>query len=181
MGTGISKNQDMGGIPPSLTRKQSAGSNHWNGFKAQRLALLATVRMKGNSESLWPEPRSERHPWKKLLQEAESSVQRQKEERGTVTDIENEPTFRSLMDGYISAKNMTKNSKEVWIFISSTFTDTILERDTLMEDVYPYIRAYARKLGLDFNAVDFRWGIRKSLCNEHKAAEICLTEVARCR
>ncbi|PIK50405.1 putative NACHT and WD repeat domain-containing protein 2 [Apostichopus japonicus] len=181
MGTGISKNQDMGGIPPGLTRKQSTGSNHWNGFKAQRLALLATVRMKGNSESLWPEPRSERHPWKKLLQEAESSVQRQKEERGTVTDIENEPTFRSLMDGYISAKNMTKNSKEVWIFISSTFTDTILERDTLMEDVYPYIRAYARKLGLDFNAVDFRWGIRKSLCNEHKAAEICLTEVARCR
>lgn len=181
MGSGASSNNDMGGIPPSLALNQKKNVKYWDSFKSKRLALLATLRMKGHSGSLWQEPRSERHPWKKLLHEAEAEVQEKKANFGTLTDIEKEPAFCSLMEGYLCEKTMTKNSKEVWVFISSTFTDTLLERDTLMEDVYPYVRSYARKLGLDFNAVDFRWGIRKSLCNQHKAAEICLTEVQRCK
>lgn len=182
MGSAASSSKDALGLPRSLAAQQKLSMQYWDSFKPHRLALLATIRMKGNPESLWPEPRSERQPWKKILQEAEASIQKKRQTLGETDDddIENQPFFRSLIEGSIPDKHV-RNAKEVWIFISSTFTDTVLERDTLMEDVYPYIRTYCRKLGLDFNAVDFRWGIRKSLCNQHKAAEICLQEVERCK
>ena len=38
-----------------------------------------------------------------------------------------------------------------WIFTSSTFTDMLMERNTLMEWVYPKIKEYCReKHGLEF-------------------------------
>ncbi|KAJ8027332.1 NACHT domain- and WD repeat-containing protein 1 [Holothuria leucospilota] len=182
MGSAASSSKDALGLPRSLAAQQKLSMQYWDSFKPHRLALLATIRMKGNPESLWSEPRSERQPWKKILQEAEAAIQKKRQKLGELDDddVENQPFFRSLIEGSIPDKHV-RNAKEVWIFISSTFTDTVLERDTLMEDVYPYIRTYCRKLGLDFNAVDFRWGIRKSLCNQHKAAEICLQEVERCK
>ena len=43
------------------------------------------------------------------------------------------------------------SSKIVRIFTSSTFTDMLMERNTLMEWVYPKIREYCReKHGLEF-------------------------------
>ena len=43
------------------------------------------------------------------------------------------------------------SSKIVRIFTSSTFTDMLMERNTLMEYVYPKIREYCReKHGLEF-------------------------------
>lgn len=34
------------------------------------------------------------------------------------------------------------------------------ERNILMEDVYPYVRDYARKMGVDFNSSDMQWGVK---------------------
>ena len=43
------------------------------------------------------------------------------------------------------------SSKVVRIFTSSTFTDMLMERNTLMEWVYPKIKEYCReKHGLEF-------------------------------
>ncbi len=43
------------------------------------------------------------------------------------------------------------SSKIVRIFTSSTFTDMLMERNTLMEYVYPKIKEYCReKHGLEF-------------------------------
>ena len=43
------------------------------------------------------------------------------------------------------------SSKVVRIFTSSTFTDMLMERNTLMEYVYPKIKEYCReKHGLEF-------------------------------
>lgn len=45
----------------------------------------------------------------------------------------------------------TPLSKLVRVFTSSTFTDTTLERNALMEDVYPNLKRYCREThGLDF-------------------------------
>ena len=70
------------------------------------------------------------------------------------------------------------SSKVVRIFTSSTFTDMLMERNTLMEWVYPKIKVssliyhkvcYNRileqeyckeKHGLEFQVVDMRWGVR---------------------
>ena len=61
-----------------------------------------------------------------------------------------------------------KNSKVVRIFTSSTFTDMLMERNTLMEYVYPKIKEYCReKHGLEYQVVDMRWGVRDEMTDEH--------------
>ena len=72
------------------------------------------------------------------------------------------------------------SSKVVRIFTSSTFTDMLMERNTLMEWVYPKIKVSSdvtlqcpvtieylleqeyckEKHGLEFQVVDMRWGVR---------------------
>ena len=52
------------------------------------------------------------------------------------------------------------SSKIVRIFTSSTFTDMLMERNTLMEYVYPKIKEYCReKHGLEFqeSSESFWW------------------------
>ena len=52
-------------------------------------------------------------------------------------------------------------SKIVRIFTSSTFTDMSMERNCLMQNVYPKIKEYCKeKHGLEFQVVDMRWGVR---------------------
>ena len=61
-----------------------------------------------------------------------------------------------------------KNPKVVRIFTSSTFTDMLMERNTLMEYVYPKIKEYCReKHGLEYQVVDMRWGVRDEMTDEH--------------
>ena len=61
-----------------------------------------------------------------------------------------------------------KNLKVVRIFTSSTFTDMLMERNTLMEYVYPKIKEYCReKHGLEYQVVDMRWGVRDEMTDEH--------------
>ena len=56
----------------------------------------------------------------------------------------------------------------VRIFTSSTFTDMLMERNTLMEYVYPKIKEYCReKHGLEYQVVDMRWGVRDEMTDEH--------------
>ncbi|KAI6183553.1 DUF4062 domain-containing protein [Aphelenchoides bicaudatus] len=59
-------------------------------------------------------------------------------------------------------------SKLVRVFTSSTFTDTTVERNALMEDVYPALKRYCREThGLDFQVVDMRWGVRDEATDDH--------------
>ena len=61
-----------------------------------------------------------------------------------------------------------ENPKVVRIFTSSTFTDMLMERNTLMEYVYPKIKEYCReKHGLEYQVVDMRWGVRDEMTDEH--------------
>ena len=54
------------------------------------------------------------------------------------------------------------------IFTSSTFTDMLMERNCLMEYVYPKIKEYCReKHGLEYQVVDMRWGVRDEMTDEH--------------
>ena len=48
----------------------------------------------------------------------------------------------------------------VYLFTSSTFTDTQHERDVLMQDVFPFLRRFCQSIGLSFTFADMRWGIR---------------------
>lgn len=75
---------------------------------------------------------------------------------------------------------MAVPSQVVRLFISSTFADFRNERDVLQRQVFPYLSELCRANGLEFQAVDLRWGIREEEAFEQKTLEICLREVQRC-
>ena len=71
--------------------------------------------------------------------------------------------------------------KLVRIFTSSTFTDTLVERNMLMEEIYPRLKDFCRSHMLEFQVVDMRWGVRDESTDEHKTADLCLTELTGCQ
>ncbi|GAB0097357.1 NACHT domain-containing protein [Sergentomyia squamirostris] len=74
------------------------------------------------------------------------------------------------------------SSKIVRIFTSSTFTDTTMERNTLMAKCYPRIKDYCReKHGLEFQVVDMRWGVRDEATDDHMTTELCMREIQNCQ
>ncbi|XP_013168603.1 PREDICTED: NACHT and WD repeat domain-containing protein 2 [Papilio xuthus] len=74
------------------------------------------------------------------------------------------------------------SSKIVRIFTSSTFTDTAMERNTLMAKCYPRIKDYCReKHGLEFQVVDMRWGVRDEATDDHMTTELCMREIKNCQ
>ncbi|XP_052128486.1 NACHT and WD repeat domain-containing protein 2-like, partial [Frankliniella occidentalis] len=74
------------------------------------------------------------------------------------------------------------SSKIVRIFTSSTFTDTTMERNTLMAQCYPKLKDFCReKHGLEFQVVDMRWGVRDEATDDHMTTELCMREIANCQ
>ena len=179
MGNGAGTISQYGLTLPSRNRKFKA----WQKFNPLRLAHLSVLRMQGGpGNQLWNTSRQEREPWKAILLQARDKFEEERERiQNHVNDDEATMDFLSAMHGEIAPANLKRNAREVWVFISSTFTDMKLERNLMMEDVYPYVREYTRQIGLEFNAVDMRWGIRQTVCDAHMASDICLEEVARCR
>ena len=74
------------------------------------------------------------------------------------------------------------STKLVRLFMSSTFTDMLLERNTLMQEVFPRIKQHCRHThGIDFQVVDMRWGVRDEMTNEHMTTQLCMTELKACQ
>ncbi|XP_041462777.1 NACHT and WD repeat domain-containing protein 2-like [Lytechinus variegatus] len=167
------------GSIPALQNRQEGGypkrSKAWMGLKA-------TIRFKLLNNGLWSSMRSEREPWRGILHNAAADFDQEQDKlQDAVVDLESTQMFRDMVRGMVPPPGMDSGGRSVWVFISSTFTDTRIERDLLLMDAYPYIRDYCRQIGIDFNVVDFRWGIRQGASNRHMAADICYNEVARCR
>lgn len=59
--------------------------------------------------------------------------------------------------------------------------DFKLERNMLVEHVYPVVREHCRSLGLEFEVLDLRWGITDEVVNEHLVEKICLAEIENCK
>lgn len=67
------------------------------------------------------------------------------------------------------------------LFVSSTFSDFIAEREALQQEVFPKLERYCAERGARFEAVDLRWGITEEAQREHDTMRICLEEVRRCQ
>ena len=63
-------------------------------------------------------------------------------------------------------------------FLSS---DTFVERNTLMERVYPRLKSYCQERGYDFQVVDMRWGVRDESTDDHMTTELCMRELHACQ
>ncbi|KAK6467567.1 NACHT domain- and WD repeat-containing protein 1 [Huso huso] len=72
-------------------------------------------------------------------------------------------------------------SNVVRVFISSTFTDMSTERDALLDKAYSELQAFCQTLGLVFEVVDMRWGVRDAIAVDHMTIELCLREIQSCQ
>ena len=84
---------------------------------------------------------------------------------------------------------ITKNMKEmgkppskrvIRVFISSTFTDTVFERNYALEDVIPYLKEAGRERGFDVVSSEMRFGIRDDASEDNKTSELCMEELENC-
>ena len=74
-----------------------------------------------------------------------------------------------------------KKTRRIRVFVSSTFTDMKDERETLARFVFPEVRRYAYRYGIDFDFVDLLWGITEEEVDEGKVIELCLRNIDNCR
>jgi hypothetical protein len=92
----------------------------------------------------------------------------------------------------ISDELMKHATRTISIFSSSTFTDTAVERDYLIQNCFPQLRDELRKIGdislevavafllLNPQVVDLRWGITDEAVRSNQLWAICRAEIERC-
>jgi len=84
--------------------------------------------------------------------------------------------------------NFNAYSEDLWkppsaslmLFVSSTFTDTHLERDRLQESILPKLRRIARLSGIAVVIYDMRWGVRDENTADHFTWVGCHDELQNC-
>jgi hypothetical protein len=58
------------------------------------------------------------------------------------------------------------------VFVSSTFSDMVEERNALHERVYPRLRALCAGYGARFQPIDLRWGISDEATHNQQTVAI---------
>lgn len=71
-------------------------------------------------------------------------------------------------------------SRNVRVFISSTFSDMEEERNYLIYNVFPVLKEYASIRGVQVTEIDLRWGLSKEDSENGKILDLCLKEIDNC-
>lgn len=71
--------------------------------------------------------------------------------------------------------------QQIKVFLSSTFIDMQEERNYLVKKIFPAIKRECSSRGVDFVALDLRWGINDQMSRSGKVVEICMDEIVRSR
>jgi tetratricopeptide (TPR) repeat protein len=72
-------------------------------------------------------------------------------------------------------------SREIRVFLSSTFRDMEAERNHLIKHVFPKVRAACLARQVGFTEIDLRWGVTEEESRNGVTVDICLKEIDRCR
>lgn len=67
------------------------------------------------------------------------------------------------------------------LFVSSTFDDFWVEREALQSSVFPVLEELCQAEGMQFRAIDLRWGVSPTESARHDTIDICLDELRRCQ
>ncbi|MGA7075901.1 MAG: DUF4062 domain-containing protein [Halobacteriota archaeon] len=76
---------------------------------------------------------------------------------------------------------MAQAAKTFRVFVSSTFSDLIEERNALQREVFPRLRKLCQEHGCRFQAIDLRWGVREEAALDQRTVPICIEEIERCQ
>ncbi len=82
------------------------------------------------------------------------------------------------------AKAIVEEGRKVWrtvrVFVSSTFADMFSEREVLVRQVFPKLRAWCHERRIEMIECDLRWGVPKEATSE-VVLRTCLGEIDRSR
>ena len=67
------------------------------------------------------------------------------------------------------------------VFVSSTFSDLVEERNALQHSIFPELRLYCQQRGARFQAIDLRWGVSQEAALDQQTMNICRQELERCQ
>ena len=90
---------------------------------------------------------------------------------------------RKVLFGDLSNLSMFSCETPSWsllVFISSTFTDTHVERDCLMGEILNKLREIGKQHSVSVSFSDMRWGVRDENTLEHETWVSCKKELLRC-
>ena len=79
-----------------------------------------------------------------------------------------------------SHQNWHTPSHKLDVFVSSTFTDTHLERNIIMKEILPEARKHGDAYGIPVSVVDMRYGVRNESTMKHMTWSDCYRELKRC-
>ena len=96
---------------------------------------------------------------------------------------------RIIRNAVLRGAFMEARESSVWrtpswkllVFVSSTFTDTNVERDILMKEILPNLRKIGQSSSVDVTLADMRWGVRDENTLDHRTWIECSRELERCR
>ena len=76
---------------------------------------------------------------------------------------------------------MAQQARTFRVFVSSTFSDLVAERNALQERVFPRLRELCAQHGARFQAIDLRWGVSEEASLDQQTMNICIGEIERCQ
>jgi hypothetical protein len=139
----------------------------FNEVVARAMQVLFVAAQKSKEYNVFVTPREQRVEWiSRMSSTNPKTLPRDREQDWAV------------MTGKVSAVDLDATPRAVRVFLSSTFSDTVLEWRFFLQDVVPYLKVCARNRGLDFDVSDMRFG------NKHEESlplESRLAELERCR
>ena len=90
-------------------------------------------------------------------------------------------TGRRRCAGSALGEGMPRRSRTFRIFVSSTFSDFVQERNALQQGAFPQLREYCQQRGARFQAIDLRWGVSQEASLDQQTMNICTQELRRCQ
>lgn len=72
-------------------------------------------------------------------------------------------------------------TRQIRVFVSSTFRDMQAERDELVKRIFPQLRKLCEERSVTWGDVDLRWGVTDEQKAEGNVLPVCLEEIHRCR
>ncbi|MBC8114195.1 MAG: AAA family ATPase, partial [Candidatus Saccharimonas sp.] len=73
----------------------------------------------------------------------------------------------------------TRHRPIIRVFVSSTFSDLIHERNALQQQAWPVLERLCQRRGFQFQAIDLRWGVSTEAGLDHRTMRICFEELHR--
>ena len=108
---------------------------------------------------------------------------------GSGASTEAKTALRCVFDDFLTGNALLREhhntieppKKKMMVFFSSTFTDTMQERNVITGPLLQFLQDRASTAGVEVTFIDFRYGARDENTSDHDTWTYCALEIERCR